>query len=400
MADVSPQSPQPNQPPASPNQKNPPKLGSFVERLRSYETDIARLKGEPLQPVVPEKKVPPPPPPFVPPPEPKPDLEIAGKPAPYIQVNGNTAQAVKAANTIVSDVKKEDPKKAVEALHKDTPVHSMRTIQTDAAQSVKENKNPIDDVIAAAAKQRPKRTVIEDPKRSFYLLGLSGLLIIVGLITFGVFYLVKNAPKTPPAIVINPETVIPTEGKKELSLDPNQSLVSLLAVQERQAPGTPSEIVRFVIREGTSSAPIDGQRFATLLSNRIPDWLVRSFNPTYMTGLYNASNGWQPIIIFKIDSYENAYAGMLKWEETMSDDLKVIINQKTASTTSTALNPITNTLFKDAVIKNKDVRVLEDKSGRRIMLYSFVDPQTLVITTDQATLEEVFARLTTSKFVR
>jgi hypothetical protein len=421
MADATP--PQPHIPPnnkkpgpnpflntgtAAPGNKE--QVGSLVERLRSFESDMARLKGVHLDPVVPEKK------PVIEDAPPLNPIGIAGKPEPYIQSTGNTAKSLEATNKVISEFKKEDPQKAVDALHKEEPLERMRTIQTDVAEAEKHHTPTVADIITAQQQHIGPKVVIEDPKKGIYYLMLSGVLILTSVIIVGSLYLYKTRPKAPPPIIVDAHIVVPTERTQNLIVD-TTGLINQLAELKKQSPSTKNEIVRLLLKDETSSPTMSGQRAASLVSPTIPAWLVRSFDEeAYLVGLHNATtNGWQPVFIFKINSYENAYAGMLKWEETMPDDLQPILYQRaprpttTASTTvvvspgSTSTVPTTTTIFtqfKDVVIKNKDTRVLQDGAGRKLILYSFTDPNTLVITTDQQTLEEAIARLTTSKFVR
>ncbi|MCC2630914.1 MAG: protein of unknown function with transrane region [Candidatus Paceibacter sp.] len=403
MADESQQSKSPVTSPQSPVPSENKKVGSLVERLRSYESDVARLKNIPLAPVVPDR-------PLVEVRAPEPDpLDIAGKPPPYLDANGNTAATIEAANTLVSDVQKEDPQRAVDALHKEAPIQQFRTIQTDVADAAKQKHTTVSEIYEKQAKtdaiRRP--AVIEDPKRSFFLLGLSGILIAGGLIALGGFYLIKTRPGTTPTVVVDVKNIVTTEGVKKFQLSDSQSLMDMIVAAKKDAPGTSNEIVKLVVSD-TGTDQIDAEQFLTALSPSAPSWLARSFDPSvYLAGLHNGTNGWQVVLMFKYTSFENAYGGMLKWEETIADEWQPLFNSRQVnaaasigSSSPQTSAPVIPTRFKDVVIKNKDVRVLEDSLGRRLILYSFVDPNVVVISTDQATLEEAFARLTTSKFVR
>jgi hypothetical protein len=484
-ANISPQSP-------VPPGKNE-KVGSLVERLRSYESDVARLKGVALNPVVPDKEVklvpnvpgkpiapkptvapaptpepiptgpsipagvnplniaPPPPkvtthsqepllnqqpapkkptpevfpvgpaipagqnPLNVAPPPPKvtthsPDpllnrvppqnpSGIAGKPDLHIENPGKTVETLKAANTAVSNVVKEDPKKAVAALHKKEPFETMRTIQTDTATASK-NPKPLSaqDILARELRKNPaKRVVIEDPRRSFYLLMLSGILIAGGILALGGYYVIAHRPKPGPVIVVDQQTIITPEKTIEIIPQVEDTLMPLLVTARNDARSKKSELIKVSVKESETSAAVSAERFVTLLSPTVPSWLARSFAPFYFAAIHTNETDPSLLLIFKVDNYENGYAGMLEWENTMAQEFGGFFPTKTTGTTTSAVTP---SGFRDVVIKNKDVRVLEDASGRRLMLYSFYDPTTLVIATSQATLEEAFARLTTSKFVR
>jgi hypothetical protein len=359
------------------------KIGSFVERLRSFESDVARLKGVHLEPVVPEQKI------EIQKPKPVQPI-IAGKPEPHLEANGNSLNSLRATNTIVSDVKKEDHAKVVAALHKEPPVQTFHTIQTDITDNAKGDATTVKKIMAEQAVKQTRHIVIEDPKRSAYLLAISGLLVIGGLIALGGFYLINHQPKAPAPVAANAATIIAVQSNRDIMLDDTQSIISQIANAQTQAPGVANEIVKLTFKDNVTGKPINSQRFASLLSNTIPTWLVRSFEPApYLVGLYNNA-GWQPLILFKVTSYDSGYAGMLKWEETIAGEWAPLLSNQSTSTLK----------FKDDVIQNKDVRVLTDASGHKLLFYSFTDPTTLVITPSEQALREVFARLTTSQFLR
>ncbi|HEY1037087.1 MAG TPA: hypothetical protein VGE62_00730, partial [Candidatus Paceibacterota bacterium] len=56
--------------------------------------------------------------------------------------------------------------------------------------------------------------------------------------------------------------------------------------------------------------------------------------------------------------------------------------------------------FVDKVIENKDSRALVDENGNILMLYTFVDKNTLVIATSDKALKEIMFRLTTGRIIR
>lgn len=408
------QNPQPSQsePPKADDRKN---LSTLVERLRSFESDIARLKGIPIEDMGVKKQ------------EIKNYSVVPGeqKPSPYGIANEHKTEAKASSNVLetlqaavespeIPAVPIEEKKQAVENLHKQDPVQRFRTINTDAADTAQKQNTTVEDIVLA--EQRRQATKPRDPvdsKQSLILLILSILLVLGGALAIGIFYLVRIKQNTPIQIAIDPNQVMITEGVQSVSLNTNDSLLSAFAQTTIQPPRTGSEVVKINFLIGTSTTPIVGPIFASMLSNNIPAWLARAFNDNYLAGIYETQGTWRPFIIFKVASYENAYAGMLKWETTLPSDFNTLITPlrqrptETAAFASTTTKISTSTPilaplvgFRDEIIKNKDVRVLEDASGRKLLLYSFPDRQTLVIAFGQPVFEEILARLATSQFVR
>ena len=82
---------------------------------------------------------------------------------------------------------------------------------------------------------------------------------------------------------------------------------------------------------------------------------------------------------------------MLKWETKMTTDLAPIFNLNLSSTTAT---------FTDQVIINKDVRAITAPDGTIVFLYGFLDNNTLVITTDPQTFQDINSRYVAARFVQ
>ena len=126
----------------------------------------------------------------------------------------------------------------------------------------------------------------------------------------------------------------------------------------------------------------------TKFGSRASGSLTRALEPVFMLGLLGESR----FIIFKLSSFENAFAGMLAWEATLKEDLNgLFLKPVTASSTPQS--------FQDIIYRNKDVRALVD-GGEAYLLYSFFDSKTLIITDDLETLEQLSDRLTREKLTR
>ncbi len=154
----------------------------------------------------------------------------------------------------------------------------------------------------------------------------------------------------------------------------------------------------------------------------MPDALLRSVDPNlYLLGIHSF-DGNQPFLILKADSYEGAYAGMLAWERDMRADLSplfvrtppVLIQNTpppppvaTSTATSTATTtpapvvdaPPVRTGFVDRIVENHDARVIQNADGQILLLWTFVNRNVLVVTTNEATLREIISRLQSSPIV-
>jgi hypothetical protein len=162
----------------------------------------------------------------------------------------------------------------------------------------------------------------------------------------------------------------------------------------------------------------------------VPGAFVRSLGPTFVAGFYNNNSIWQPVIITRIDSYENAFSGMLAWENTLVEDFSPFfktvpvpvaastptstpsssststpkaapsVKQSAAASSTTLTAASSKNTFTDEIVANKNARVLSNAKGAKIMYYAFFDKKTLIIAGSIDALKEVFARLTTSQFIQ
>jgi hypothetical protein len=169
------------------------------------------------------------------------------------------------------------------------------------------------------------------------------------------------------------------------------SLGLISRIQLALPPATESKIL----------IPLTTQQLLPLLAPNAPDLLVRSVSPTmYLLGVHSYE-GNQPLLILKTESYEQAFSGMLAWETYMRPDLLPLFNrippqhieEGTATTTATSTPTVVQTGFIDRVVENHDARVLENSAHDILLLWTFLDRNTLVITTNESTLREIISRV-------
>ena len=104
--------------------------------------------------------------------------------------------------------------------------------------------------------------------------------------------------------------------------------------------------------------------------------------------------GESAFLIIKLASFENAFAGMLMWEKSLSQDIGPLF-----ATAEFLRSVPPETVFTDITDRNKDIRILA-LGGQPILLYSFLDNNTLIITDSMETLRTLIDRLTQEKLSR
>jgi hypothetical protein len=185
------------------------------------------------------------------------------------------------------------------------------------------------------------------------------------------------------------------------------------------------------IASTTSNAlppPAAAGTFLGTVAPNIPGELLRALSGEYLLGVHSF-DGNQAFVILGVEGYEAAYAGMLQWELAMPNELSPLFSRtprpripeeqiapvvpipifpaattststsatSTQATTSTSFGPpllpeFFRTRFVDRIVENHDARVIQDDNGDILLLWTFLDRNTLVITTNEYTLREIISR--------
>ncbi len=304
-------------------------------------------------------------------------------------------------------------------------IKQLETYQGDI-EAVVQKKNVSVVSIAAAEAQRRAKQIEESPAaeeagtgRRILLVGLGVLLIACALGVLSWVYL--RPASTVPVAMTGAAPFISVDASQQVELQPGdtpQEAMQKLVAAKSSVNLSLGLITQLVVTEAssTSSAPslLGASDFITTLTLYAPAELLRTLSPQYLLGVHSYEEN-EPFLIFKVDDYETAYAGMLAWEVTMMQDLSPLFvrhpspqlgaaSPPTLSTgatstvsTSSLLVPFTGapTNFVDQVVDNHDARVLLDAQGNILLLWTFLDRQTLVITNNDATLREIIVRLAT-----
>jgi uncharacterized protein (DUF2141 family) len=97
-----------------------------------------------------------------------------------------------------------------------------------------------------------------------------------------------------------------------------------------------------------------------------------------------------------VTSYDHAFAGMLTWEDSINTDLAPVFTAVPALTKDQNGLPVKRT-FQDLVMRNYDVRALEDDNGQIQMYYSFPTQNILVLAESPYSFTEILSRLQASR---
>jgi len=296
---------------------------------------------------------------------------------------------------------------------KESPLQQIRTYQGDVASILqKENESVYTiqqaEVTRQAEKEKleaGKRVAPVEPKKTkehnsgvLLFLGTFVLLAIAGSLGWYAFGQYKAKTALPEVVVpatrfLAAETSVE---KNTQSLDRDSLVEYVRGEREKSTKGIEHIILEKDV-SGTisqTSAPLVTAEFLSFLRVSAPGTLIRAFDPLFMLGIFNDGTP-HTFILVKLDSFENAYPGMLTWESTLKTDLlPLFASDETISTIPDGKK------FQDVTIQNKDARVLKNASSTTVFLYSFFDNDTLIVTDTETSLRALIERLSAEKLAR
>ena len=293
-------------------------------------------------------------------------------------------------------------------------ISPIRTFQSDVEEMLKQGNVSLTKIAVAENEKRVRTegfsmepTGEPASNKTRLIISASAILILLGLITLGVIYFWKNRGVTtsPQTNVATTQPLIATDSDKNLNITglTREKIIKELLKERDQDTSTLASIsgIRFIEGSGANEQTVNAKIFLEKLKTRAPAELTRSLDDNFIFG-FQAQSVAEPFLILKIGYYQNAFAGMLSWEKDLREDLGPLFIRpeptQIASSSDDVLNR--NLAFQDIVVKNRDTRALRDSNGKIILLYSFPDKYSIVITTNAETLQEVATRLFAGKLVQ
>ncbi len=272
---------------------------------------------------------------------------------------------------------------------------ALRTYQADVAESLRSSKTSIASMVMAEQSRKEKLIELDSPrsKKNIVFITISAIFLLAGI---GSVFFAFSKPSTPADSANAPKnpSLIFVENEKQISATGINSeiLAKTISAEVSGANNKLDSMENVYLSEDVDGNEIalTTQRLFFFLDNRMPPSLLRSLGKKFMLGIHNF-NGNHPFLILQTNFYENAFAGMLGWEQYMARDIFPIFAIKISSDSPVFLRP-----FEDKTIKNRDGRALKDDEGKIVLFYVFKDKKTIIITDSEYTLEEVSRRLNSS----
>ena len=275
-------------------------------------------------------------------------------------------------------------------------IKSLRTYQGDVEEAVLKNNYSASSILVAEQKRKEGGLLdigIPDnsaARNKFFIL-VGSILLLLGIVTVSAMFYIRSKDEV--IIQKNTKTLIGFSEEKLMSMSniTREKLVNDILV-EKKSLDLPVNSVLYINTANASGTPVLAQDVLMLIAPQMSPALLRSFDGEYMLGIYSFDTN-EPFIILTTGDFANSFSGMLKWEKGMISDFEKLfsLSQNTSSTTRQ---------FKDATARNKDFRVLQNENKKTILLYSFIDKNTLVITTNENILNAIIGKYNISKQIR
>lgn len=313
----------------------------------------------------------------------------------------------------------------------------LQTFQGDIANAIGNKGVSVVSIAAAEANRRGTRPVSQDEQITNtpaphtlrnIVFAVIGLLFVAGTLGTLGYIVISNMPLPQQQAGVTPFIAI--DSTNVVSVEPTikgPGLMQRLVSAKNSVSISLGLVAQLYVEQtatstGAEPGYVNAQTFLSTLAPDAPETLVRDVSPIYLLGVHSFGVN-QPFLILKVDSYAQGYAGMLAWEKTMKKDLAPLFNytpppkigmpkqnpaaepktdaegsaQALTVASSTAIStpeiPPLQTGFTDSIVQNHDARVTVDTYGTIDFLWTFLDRQTLVITTNPDTLREIVARL-------
>lgn len=284
-------------------------------------------------------------------------------------------------------------------------IRPLKTYRGDAEEAIERQKESITSIALREQKKRaveksseiPPKISPENQKRILIITAITiGVLAVGGgifaLVRSGNFSFTGTLPGDTVVVKNNTATpsLIPPRYEREVDVTTNTSKGALAGIVAEetgkgQEAGSITNVFLTQVRSqalqtvGAGKEIVSAGTFLSTFFTDAPDALKRSLDNNFMLGIYyDTAQKGHAFLVFKTNSFETSFAGMLAWEKTLPQDLGVLIGSKEGTGG-----------FKDLVIRNKDTRALLDRGRDPVLLYSFIDRNTILVAPDKETFGSI-----------
>lgn len=291
------------------------------------------------------------------------------------------------------------------------------TLQSDTNKYIHDKKVSLIDIVL-----KEKNKIKTEETKSGNFLKISLILIFILAIVSGFFIAYKKLIYRPKVIIEQEKHLKPFFYHDEITpIQISDMPLKESLSQTFEKVYSNGKFIYFPVLENKRS--VGFAEFINILKIAMPYELSNTIEENFSLSAYSNSSGENDLVfMLKTKAQSETFAGIVKWENKMPEDLISLLPDKTkeeilfiqnsflsennfSSTTppdlisaaATPENiPVLNSskyLFQDKLINNIDTRILRSKNDETIILYGFFAGKYLVITTSEEAFKNTINRL-------
>jgi len=269
---------------------------------------------------------------------------------------------------------------------------AVKTYKDYAAESLRKGGGSLTKMILAEReKERDQNRKSPTNPKNLALGTLATIFVILGIgLVGGTYYLVnfvQNDVARKNGIIVTPNPLVLFDYRAEENIStPTRS--RLISASEDQIAETTIEAgalkyIYFTESVGGERSLVTAPGFMEYLRAKAPATLYRTMRDNFMYGIYSTTEN-SPFLMFKVDSFEVAFADMIAWEQQLGQDMGAFLGRDNFN--------FSQTQFVDRDLYNRDTRLVLDQQGEIVLGYAFIDRNTLVLFNNKLALRELIQR--------
>lgn len=272
---------------------------------------------------------------------------------------------------------------------------SIRTYASDIAEMMRKEKGSIIKIALAEQQRREMYKKQRDPTSTKNIIIIFlGIILILGGIMIFVFSIVNRAkPVDVTVFSSNLPTFLFTESQVHIDMtELNRSeLINLIQLHQADDTLVKDTIKNIFISYSFNNAQtqVPFAVFLQKLGINIPTPMYSNLDSSFMLGVYGLDGPNELFTIFKVKDFNEAFLSMREWESSMLSELVRLYDIDTSSYGKV----IFSKEFETEILYNKEARLLRDSSGKILLSYVFLDKETIMVTTEAGSLDEILKRI-------
>ncbi|MDQ5901470.1 MAG: hypothetical protein QG580_185 [Patescibacteria group bacterium] len=270
----------------------------------------------------------------------------------------------------------------------------IRTYSADIADIMRREKGSIIKIALAEQARQKEGKESRDPTstRNIIIIFIGIAFIVSGIMIF--IYTALDKQTSNNAVVMAPIVpgLIYTENQTQTDIT-NLTRGNLFNTISNSSDASFAEnktmVNIFLTNASSLRSQISVLVFFDKLGIKIPENLKASLTGEFMLGSFKVEDKGNLFLILKVKDYNESFVAMKDWEVSMANDLVRLFKINPQSFTGDIfLLP-----FRDRVLYNKEMRGLYDEDGRLVVSYTYIDRNTIIITSHTPSVEEIIKRI-------